>query len=823
MDTWLKPLVYALTALGLLPFVLTHLLFSSARFDSEKTHLKKAFLPGLLLNLLGNAAAGYVIAAFLFHTRRPWTPLKRILRLEGAWPEVVRLAVLAASCAVVGVLLGLVLRRLLLRKDRAPVSEGRRAAALLLCAICGALTFFACCEAVRNNQRVSLSEVCRKTAVYVIDPNQEEDLGDSGREISYVILSNPTPLDCVFGSLFLSESEKDLTALRFRSVTVPAHGTCRLTMDYEHGLDLKKGGGTTVWLSLREDTVLDQVKVPALREHEALRVSVSGEEEVHSYLPVVSRTLEPPVFSRLSGFYPESFDLTLSAPEGLEIRYSLDGSDPAENGLRYTGPLRIEDPTPLENVWSARTDTSASFVTEDPEYTVPDQPVDKCAIVSAVCIDAEGNRSPVATSSYYISYENREGYDNLGFVSVVTDPANLFDEETGIYVLGNVFETKHSSDREDLNWIWWSANYHQKGRAWEREASVQFFDAEKHLQFSSPLGIRIKGGASAGKLPKGLNLYARKDYSGSARFGTDFFGDGYNPKRLSLSAGGNDVNLKVRDWLTSRLLEDQDISLTRNRFLPYCVFLNGEYWGNYWLIEQYDAVYFAYFYGLNEGNVVVLKNNSLNAGIDEDKKLFNELLHFVRQKDLSKSKNYKAFCNLVDIDDFVAYYALQMYVANHDRGLRKNAALWRAREPENVPAGDTRWRWALFDVNSPSCYGDASSDTLTYMQEKDELFKCLLTSPEFSSAFYNMLKRLATEVFTPERAEQALSEFTSLMEKPLALEHQRFNRNITNLNALNKIRTFIQDRQTYILDLCTEVDLGGDRKAFQDASSSGKE
>ena len=178
MDTWLKPLVFALTALGLLPFVLTHLLFSSARFDSEKAHLKKAFLPGLLLNLLGNAAAGYVIAAFLFHTRRPWTPLKRILRLEGAWPEVVRLAVLAASCAVVGVLLGLVLRRLLLRKDRAPVSEGRRAAALLLCAICGALTFFACCEAVRNNQRVSLSEVCRKTAVYVIDPNQEEDLGD---------------------------------------------------------------------------------------------------------------------------------------------------------------------------------------------------------------------------------------------------------------------------------------------------------------------------------------------------------------------------------------------------------------------------------------------------------------------------------------------------------------------------------------------------------------------------------------------------------------------------------------------------------------------
>jgi hypothetical protein len=232
------------------------------------------------------------------------------------------------------------------------------------------------------------------------------------------------------------------------------------------------------------------------------------------------------------------------------------------------------------------------------------------------------------------------------------------------------------------------------------------------------------------------------------------------------------------------------------------MFLNGEYWGNYWLIEQYDAVYFAYYTGLSEENVVIIKNNSLNAGVDEDKELFNKLLRFVWSTDLSQPENYDKLCEIVDMEDFITYYALQMYLSNQDRGLRKNSALWRARNPENVPAGDTRWRWALFDVNSPSCYGDAASDTLSYMQEKDELFKSLLTSPDFSRAFYDMLKKLVTEVFTPERAEEALAEYIALMEKPMALEHQRFNRHLTNLNALNKIQAFISERQTYILDLC---------------------
>lgn len=31
------------------------------------------------------------------------------------------------------------------------------------------------------------------------------------------------------------------------------------------------------------------------------------------------------------------------------------------------------------------------------------------------------------------------------------------------------------------------------------------------------------------------------------------------------------------------------------RFKPYAMFLNGEYWGVYWITEKYDPAYLAHY------------------------------------------------------------------------------------------------------------------------------------------------------------------------------------------------------------------------------------
>ena len=61
-------------------------------------------------------------------------------------------------------------------------------------------------------------------------------------------------------------------------------------------------------------------------------------------------------FSRESGFYEEPFALELSAPLGMKIYYTLDGSAPDENAHLYTEPIQIVDATDSPNVHSLRTD-----------------------------------------------------------------------------------------------------------------------------------------------------------------------------------------------------------------------------------------------------------------------------------------------------------------------------------------------------------------------------------------------------------------------------------------------------------------------------------
>ena len=71
---------------------------------------------------------------------------------------------------------------------------------------------------------------------------------------------------------------------------------------------------------------------------------------------VLKTAVDAPIFSKKPGFYDAGFDLTLSAPAGTTIYYTLDGSDPTTDSQKYTGPIAISDVSSSQNVLSARTD-----------------------------------------------------------------------------------------------------------------------------------------------------------------------------------------------------------------------------------------------------------------------------------------------------------------------------------------------------------------------------------------------------------------------------------------------------------------------------------
>ena len=784
MEALLKPLVFVLAGLLALPFVLTQLLFCSVRWDNDRPRMRKTLLPAALLNLAGNLAVIYAASVLLFRTLSPWRNLLDILRLRCVWQDIAALAVIAAGCAAAGLLLGLVLRRLFLGKEASPVSGGRKILVLVLALLCTSVSLSGFAAAHGSLRQLYITEVCRKTA-----------------DFCYVDVANPGPLACKADQLLLSETEDNDSALAFPASVVPAGGVLRLTMEYDHGLNLSARKDSVVYLSLFKDEVIDRVAVPALAEDAAYCFDPeTGVWEVRHYRPAFSEEIRPPVFSAQSGFYDRDFDLDISSPDGLEIRYTLDGSDPGPDSLLWSGPLRIGDRSAEENVWSARTDVSASFLRSSSPARPPKNPVDKCTVLRAVCVRPDSSISRSSTACYFVGYGDREGYKGLYVISLVTDPDNLFSDDRGIYVLGRTFRQEYDPETANPNWWWWPANYHQKGRLWEREVSFQFFDPDRRLVLSGQAGVHVKGGASAGRLPRGLSLVARKSYDGRSRFGADLFGNGYQAKRIALFAGGNDEALKIKDWLTARLAGDLDLAM--NRFIPCCLFLDGEYWGNYWLVEQFDDLYFSHAYGLDKDNIIVVKDHHLDTGNPRDEALFTKLRALVEQNDPADPEIYGRICEQIDPDAFAAYYALQAYISNHDRIQGSNTILWRTRDRENSAEGDARWRPVLYDVNHASCYKAADADSLAFMLENDRFFSSLMNSPDFSGRFYAALRQIAGELFTPDRAEEAFAAYTDLMKQPLKLENARFRRSTSLKERLEEFRTFIRDRQAWALDLC---------------------
>lgn len=799
MDAWLKPLIFGLCALLAAPFILTELLFVSSGWEGTASRGKRRIrlAAGTVLNLAGNLAAELLAMKALFHIWNPRVVFGSILRLNCSYQDVGSLALMVLAGLFSGLAGGWILRRIF-NRDAAGMPGRCRGVAILLAMLC--LVFVACGCAVSYNSPMNLymTEVCRKTKVYLIDPERKEKLGDGGREICYVRVHNPGILKCRPEALYLSDSDENPKAIAFEGVTVQPGRTLTLAVDHVHGLDLDRKNGADVYFSDPAGRLIDQVRVPSLEKDEVYVLSGKDPEKWQVTLLREDREYAlsvVPSFSVPGGFYPEAFDLEITAPEGYRVLYTLDGSDPAVRGTACEGPLRIVDRTPEENVWTARQDLSGAFVMPEPLYSVPDGPVDKCTVIRAVCADADGRTGPPVTASYFVGYEGRPGYAGINIVSLTADPEDLFGSEKGIFVLGDTY-LKNQNHHETYYW-YYPANYHGKGRAWEREATFQFFDTDRTLLLSQLAGIRIKGGRSSGYMPKGLNLYARNSYDGNSRFDADLFGNGYRARHISLAAAIN----QFKDWLCVRLAQGQGFTMLS--YKPCCVFLNGEYWGLYWLTEQYDEYYFAHHYGLSAGNVVIIKAGKLKAGTNSDLQAFNDLKLKFRKADMRQEKNYKNALKKLDVDAIINYYAVEVYITNHDWKPRRNQAYWYTRNPEDSPWGDTRWRPAMFDLNKETVLVKYEGKTINYITKRDLFFRSLLKNPEFSRKFYTRLKYLAEEVFTEERLEEALAEYRALVGDAMDLETRQLNWLEPDPGEVEKFREFIRRRPEYILEQCS--------------------
>lgn len=484
-----------------------------------------------------------------------------------------------------------------------------------------------------------------------------------------------------------------------------------------------------------------------------------------------STPYESPSFSHESGFYQDDFYLEITAGDGLTIHYTLDGSVPDASSPVYTQPLLISDATSKPNVYSAIKDISAHE-----SVIVPDYNVDKCTIVRAVAISSLGTFSKDSTASYFVGI-TPEKYNNFNIVSIITNPENMFDYYTGIYVKGHKYDEYLLNGDQSKATYYWDCNYNQRGIDWERESYVQFFNGDGQLVLEKDTGIRIRGATSRAKVQKGFNLYCRPQYDGTEQFGVDLFDNGYIPQSVSLMNGGNEPALQFQDYAMTYLCHS--LNLSAALYKPYVTFLNGEFWGFYWLAEKYDQHYFSHYYNVKPDNVVMIKGETVELGEEKDIILYNDMVSFISNNDMSDAVNYEKACQMIDIDSFIDYYASMMYVARSHDWLNYNTALWRTRtSDDNVGFSDGRWRWILFDCNgftmgiaSPSSF---DHNTLAYALEKSPVFRSLWNNKDFRCAFQQRIIYLGDTLFNQQITSNLINSFSEQMYPVMSQSWRRW-------------------------------------------------
>lgn len=472
------------------------------------------------------------------------------------------------------------------------------------------------------------------------------------------------------------------------------------------------------------------------------------------------------------------------------IFFTLDGSEPTQEDLLYNRakPIYLTDATNSANIYSVRTDTSTGFLSElideysisleDPEYTVPDYNVDKCNIIRASVFDAEGKCLDTITGVYFIGFHDKVGYENIYTASIITEPDNLFSHEMGIYTTGIAFDNYIETLGDQNNytapyWCWWDANYRNAGIEWERKAMVTIFNEEENMVLSEACGIRIQGGGSRGFLPKSIGCYAREKYGGRNEFKASLFQPNKYPHKFVFFSGGDDNIFKLKDYMVNTLA--CELNFSTMDFIPCAMFLDGEYWGLYYLTENYNKDYISDHYNVKKNNVIMIKNLSLTEGKTGDEDLFYTMREYVMNHDMSDKENYKMVCELLDIGSCIDYYATLIYLARHGDWPEGNWAVWRVREDDGSIYGDCRWRWMLYDINSGGISTDLIDyDALSAVLARDPLFCALYQNNEFKYQFFNRILYIGREIFSQYNCNRFLDQYSTEMREAIALSNRRF-------------------------------------------------
>lgn len=526
----------------------------------------------------------------------------------------------------------------------------------------------------------------------------------------------------------------------------------------------------------------DNVRIPALRYDTTYSRSGDGSYKWNVQSPTpgysntdgetIGQTIDGKVIPSVqTGFYDNDFNLYLSSSNfGRTIYYTVDGSNPVTNGIRYDEPIHIYDRSYDTNVYSMIPEVSLDYT--EGRVALPHFNVDKCTVVRAVSKDLLGRYTDISTFTYFVGYDKKSAYDDIPVISVSADPDDLFSYENGIMVLGKKYDEYAGAGHPD-EYEGDKSNFTQKGRRSERRVCLEIFDRDHETVLDESAGIRIKGLSSRWDVQKSFSLFFRKAYGSEYKQSFCLDGVDFDLHSFALDKCGQDTSTKMVDTIMSECMRESGCATAKR--VPCCLFLNGEYWGFYWLSERFDSEYLASKYG-------VIKDNTE-----------------YRDSDYIDSWDEEFF----DRDSLIDYYAANIIVAHAGDWPQYNLRFWRTKSDEGSKYGDGRFRPVIFDMNSFSMTA-SDHDTVGALMGFYPFQNLVADDEMFATDLADKIDEMSRNEFGKSKVIGLIDDIRDRINDQMVLDRMRYSdckaREAEDdfAKSVEVIRDFYEERWTYL-------------------------
>lgn len=360
-------------------------------------------------------------------------------------------------------------------------------------------------------------------------------------------------------------------------------------------------------------------------------------------------------------------------------------------------------------------------------------------------------------------------------ISVVTDPDNISaSTDYGLFCKGQYGRVGNDPNSGVCNW----------NMDWDRPVNFEYITTEGECVVSQECDFSMCGGWSRAWTPHSFKLKATKMYDLQNTFEYQFFDDKpyLNHKTLQIRNGGNDTGSRIKDAAIQQIAATSGIYVDCQAWQPVHVYINGK---NHAVINMREPnnKHYAYSnYGIDtdEMEQFEVSPDSGYVQMEGTGEYFRQLCDLA--KNASDDDTYSQISNLLDIDEYINYMAIELYCGCNDwpqnnvKAFRDNNdgkfhfVLFDTDFALNESAPLTRFKnCQYYTFNSLQGYNYATNKSVQgtrYSNKEIEvvtLFLNLLNNESFKKQFIDTYCLVGGSVYTPERVKNIVTSMANYL------------------------------------------------------------